>query len=399
MKINSLIMSNQSNKIHELKERINKIIKEYDNQGIHRTGTKVDSDNAHWLSNEIKKVGLKPELEEFTLNRIDINEVSLEIDNKKIEGIPLFDCVFPDKEFIKGKLGKIKDEKTIGISRVNNNTVRKLDKIRKSNKHLGLVFVTEGNTPGLSLINAINFQEPFGPPTLQISSDYWAWITSNLGNEAILNFKIRKTNTKAFNIVSRLKGKDSKLNPMVIMTPRSGWWNCASERAGGIAILLEMMRNFYLNLPKRDVIFLATSGHELGHLGLDIYLEENSSLIKNASCWIHLGANLSTVPQVDKDEAVIPTTIIQSSNSKIESLALETLKKFGIFPKWSVPGHRRPWGEAQNIFERAGQYFSIIDINQQFVQHPNDRWPHAVDIDKTANIAMALIDLSNQLVN
>ncbi|MFX0081844.1 MAG: M28 family peptidase [Candidatus Hodarchaeota archaeon] len=392
-------MSNKSNKIQELKERINRIIKDYDNQGIHRTGTKVDSDSAYWLCDEIKKIGLKPKMEEFIFNRIDINEASLEINNKKIDGVPLFDCIVPNEEFIKGKLGKIENENTIGISRVNNNTIRKLDKIRKINRHLGLVLVTEGNTPGLSLINAVNFQEPFGPPTLQISGRYLEWITSNLGNEAILNFKIKKTNTKAFNIVSRLNGKDSKLNPMVIMTPRSGWWNCASERAGGIAIFLEILRNFYFNLPKRDIIFLATSGHELGHLGLDNYLEKNSSLIKNVSCWIHLGANLSTLPQIDQDGVLIPTVIIQSSNSEIENLALEALKKFRIIPKWSVPGQRRPWGEAQNIFEGGGEYFSIIDTNHQFFHHPNDRWPHAVDINKTAKIAMGLIDLSNQLAN
>ena len=390
-------MLNKPNKIYEIKERINKIIKEYDNQGIHRTGTKVDFDSAHWLGSEIKKIGLKPKLEEFTFNRIDIDEASLEINNKKIDGIPLFDCTFPDEDIIKGKLGKIKNEDIIGISRIRNDTIRKFDKLRRSNKHLGLVFVTEGRTPGLSLINAEHFQEPFGPPTLQISSDYWSWITSNLGNEAKLTFKIKKTNSKTFNIVIRLNGKDSNLKPMVIMTPRSGWWNCASERAGGIAILLEMMRNFYFNSPKRDVIFLVTSGHELGHLGLYHYLERNSSLIKNASCWIHLGANLSAVPQIGEDEVLIPTIMIQSSNSEIESLALEALKKFKINPKWTIPGERRPLGEAKNIFEGGGQYFSIIDTIDQLFHHPNDRWPNAVDIDKTVKIAMALINLSTQL--
>lgn len=390
-------MLDKPKKNYEIKERISEIIKVYDNQGVHRTGTKVDFDSAHWLGSEIKKIGLTPELEEFPFNRIGIDEASLEINSKKVDGIPLFDCTFPDEDIIKGKLGKIKNEKTIGISRVRNDTIRKFDKLRRSNNHLGLVFITEGRTPGLSLINAEHFQEPFGPPTLQISSDYWSWITSNLGNEAILTFKIKKTNSKAFNIVTRLNGKDSNLKPMVIMTPRSGWWNCASERAGGIAILLEMMHNFYFNSPKRDVIFLATSGHELGHLGLHHYLERNLSLIKNASCWIHLGANLSVVPQIGEDEVLIPTIMIQSSNSEIESLALEVLKKFKINPKWSIPGERSPWGEAKNIFEGGGQYFSIIDTNHQLFHHPNDRWPNAVDIDKTVKIAMALINLSTQL--
>jgi hypothetical protein len=96
-------MVNKPNNIYELKKRINKIVKDYDNQGIHRTGTKVDNDNAHWLEREIKKIGLTLELEEFSFNRIDTGEASLEINNKKIDGIPLFDCTFPDKDSIKGK--------------------------------------------------------------------------------------------------------------------------------------------------------------------------------------------------------------------------------------------------------------------------------------------------------
>jgi hypothetical protein len=48
---------------HEnIKIRIAKIIKEYDNQGFHRTGTEVDLKNAYWLLNEIKKIGLNPHL-------------------------------------------------------------------------------------------------------------------------------------------------------------------------------------------------------------------------------------------------------------------------------------------------------------------------------------------------
>ena len=48
------------------------------------------------------------------------------------------------------------------------------------------------------------------------------------------------------------------------MTPRSGWYSCASERGGGIACWLELMRTLNGRAP-RDVLFVASSGHELGH--------------------------------------------------------------------------------------------------------------------------------------
>lgn len=392
-------MQNIQNRFYEIKERIIKIIKEYDHQGIHRTGTNVDNDSAQWLVNEIEKLGLKPKFEEFNFNKIEIDEASLEIENDKIEGLPLFDSTLPGEEIIKGKLGKMKENYKIGISRVNNETIRRYDKLRRSNKHLGLIFITEGRIPGLSLINAEFFQESFGPPILQISSEYWSWITSNIGKEAILSFKIKKVDSEAFNIVTRLNSEYHSVNPMVIMTPRSGWWNCASERAGGIAIFLEIMRSFCINKPKRDVIFLATSGHELGHLGLFYYLKGNSSLIETASCWLHLGANLAASPQRDINNRVIPTIMIQSSNSNIENLSLKVLKQNKITPKLSIPGERRPWGEVRNVFEGGGQYFSIIDTHNQYFHHQDDKWPNAVNIDKTVEIANALITISTQLTN
>ncbi len=390
-------MVNKANNTDDLKNRITRIIKDYDNQGIHRTGMKVDTISADWLVGEIRKIGLFPELEKFPINRIDIKKCSLKIKNRIIDGIPLFDCTLRDKVYVKGKLGSIRNKNTIGIIQANNNTKKELNKIRRREDHLGLVVATEGGTQGLSLINAENFLEPFGPSTLQISSEYWPWLNSNLGNEAFLTIKTKKTKTNAFNIIARLKGRYRSLNPIVIMTPRSGWWNCASERAGGVAILLEIMYNFYNNTPNRDIIFLLTSGHELGHLGLYHYLKKNLDLIKNASCWIHLGANLSSISQLDKNNELIPNLMIQSSNINIESIALELFKRFQIVPKWIIPPERRPWGEAKNIYDKGGQYFSIIDTYNKYFHHPHDRLINAVDIEKTVNIARALLNLCIKL--
>ncbi len=60
------------------------------------------------------------------------------------------------------------------------------------------------------------------------------------------------------------------------MTPRSGWWQCASERGGGIAVWVEILAAVAAAKPARTVNFVASTGHELGHYGLTHYLESRA---------------------------------------------------------------------------------------------------------------------------
>lgn len=392
LKLKEIVLSEQE----DLKQRIATIIKEYDNQGVHRTGTQVDTKSAQWLASEIKKIGLEPYLDEFSLNRINIEEATVEVGTQKILGVPLFDCTYPKEGVIVGNLGKINEKNVIGITRVDNVKPQNLEKQRKNNPNVGIIVATQGLNPGLSLINAENFIKPFGPPTLQISSEHWSLLSSKIGAEVTLRIKVNRNPTKAYNVIARLKGKDSRLAPLVIMTPRSGWWNCASERAGGIAIMLEMMHVFYNTKPTRDVLFLANSGHELGHLGLDHYLEKNSNMIKEASSWIHLGANIAAAQYSSNN--LIPSKILtQSSDSEIELLGHESLAKYAIIPNMNVSQGNRPVGEAKNIFDGGGRYFSIIGLKNPLFHHPDDRWPDAIDVNNTVRITKALILLGQQL--
>ena len=84
------------------KNRISKIIQTYDNRGIHRIGTEGDINNAQWLADEIKSLGLQPIMDGFNINRLDIKEASLKIEERKINGVPMFDSIINDNEEITG---------------------------------------------------------------------------------------------------------------------------------------------------------------------------------------------------------------------------------------------------------------------------------------------------------
>ena len=98
------------------------------------------------------------------------------------------------------------------------------------------------------------------------------------GAEALLTAHVERTPVKAFNVVTVVPGTDKGAPPLVVMTPRSGWWGCASERGGGLACWLEIMRAMCAARPVRDTLFLASSGHELGHLGLDAFIQRRPRL-------------------------------------------------------------------------------------------------------------------------
>jgi len=188
----------------------------------------------------------------------------------------------------------------------------------------------------------------------------------------------------AFNVETRVKGRNPSLPPVVVMTPRSGWYHCVSERGGGIACWLEMIRRLSENRPNRDVWFVASTGHELGHVGLDHFLDQHPSLVKDAHIWIHLGANFAA--------AKSPAVHLQSSEKALEALALKAMGKENVRPATIMPPGRRPWGEARNIYDGQGRYISLLGLNGLF-HHIDDRWPESVDMKTTVRLVDAFIDI------
>ncbi len=171
------------------------------------------------------------------------------------------------------------------------------------------------------------------------------------------------------------------------MTPRSGWFHCASERGGGIACWLEAIRAVAAAKPARSLLAIASSGHELGHFGLDAFLERQPHLIKGSAAWIHLGANIG---------AAGGTPRLQASDDGIEGMADEALKNAGGRVSARLPRGTRPGGEARNIHDGGGRYISLLGSGPHF-HNIDDRWPAAVDINAVSRFADAFAALAVRL--
>jgi hypothetical protein len=378
----------------ETQKRAARWIAAYDRQGVHRTGTKVDEQSARWLARQARQCGGAPSLEPFTLNRVDPRACYLQIGERRIEGLPVFDGAFTGAGGVSGRLGLIDSEAEIGLAEATPNAeyVPAYAKMRREARHRAIVVVTRGARPGLSPINAAHFNEPYGPPVLQVSSAELEWLKAQAEKRAAATFvaQVARTRAQAFNVTAKIKGADAKLTPLVVMTPRSGWGHCASERGGGLVCWLELMRALAGAKPARDCLFVASSGHELGHLGLDHFSEQRRALVKDAQVWIHLGANIGA--------AVEPGMRLQTSSEEFDQMVVAVMKAESAKIDEVMPRGFVPLGEARNIQRGGGRYISLVGRNGLF-HHPNDRWPEAVDVNAVAAYARALVRLAVALAS
>ena len=373
-------------------QRIPQIIHSYEDQGIHRTGTKVDQVSGDWLATEVRQSGLTPAREVFKISRIDPVTASLSADGRRIEGVPLFDGGFTDSAGVTGRLGLLESGAPIGLTESAPNAAETgpLGEARRQNRHRAIIIVTRGGRPGLCPSNAESFLHPFGPPVLQVSSDEAGSLTdiARRGSEVTLIANVKRIPAEAFNVNASIQGTNRALPPLVIMTPRSGWWSCASERGGGIACWLELMRTMRGMKPARDVLFVASSGHELGQLGIEIYAERRPDLIKRSRTWIHFGANIGAAQQ--------PGNTVQASDDETENTLAEGMAAAGLEINRRVPRGTVPGGEAGVVHRGGGRYMSIIGNNALF-HNPADRGPEAVDPGVIARFVAVFIPIAKTL--
>lgn len=381
-----------------MRERIAAIIEEYSGQGIHRTATRGDRHSGAWLAGEIRALGIAPMEEEIAFSRLEIEQAYVEVGDERFHGLPRFDCRPTGAEGTAAPLSWA-DTGAAGIGaavvRPQGGISREaLMALAAEGAFSGGIAITdpEWMPIGMGLLNAPRYADPSGLPVLQLPAEFLEPLRHHIdrGSNARLVIDTRRVDTTAVNVGATIAGEVPGLAPVVVMTPRSGWWSCAQERGGGIAAFLEVMGAVATAPRRRDVLFTANTGHELGHLGLEHFLEHRAGLIRDAHCWIHLGANFAS-----RNEGSL---VLQFSGRELQSRTLTVLARHGLAPD-SVRGPgERPGGEAMNVFDGGGRYISVLGYGHYF-HHPDDVWPDTVDVDRTTRIVAALCELVVDLAN
>jgi hypothetical protein len=135
-----------------MQQRIGAIIRAYEEQGFHRTGTAIDQHSGAWLAGTMRQIGLEPALEEFPLSRVDPVGASIAVNGRKIAGLPLFDGGFTDSAGIEGRLGSLNGDAPIGFAEIPPNAAEAgaLGEARRQHRHQAIIVVTRGARPGFA---------------------------------------------------------------------------------------------------------------------------------------------------------------------------------------------------------------------------------------------------------
>ena len=368
----------------------------WDSIKLHRTGTEGDNKTAYWLADEINKCGLTAEVDSFNFIKRTPGRCEVTNGTHTAIGLPMFDGGSTSSNGIKGLHGSLNIDDVIAITKygssANDESSINLNEAREKNKHPAIVAIADvyPNIPGLAVLNAESYRKPFGPPVLQVATQEGEWLMRLKADEKIsVSVELLDEKSDAINVQTKIVGKNQSLSPLVVMTPKSGWWTCTSERGGGITIWLNAMRYLSKIQPYRSVIFTANTGHELSHLGLDHFLKKNPSLVKNAFAWVHLGANFA---------AKAGHVLWQASTKEYIEKGLGQLEDLHFDEISSWPVSSRPLGEARNIYDGGGQFISLLGSNPLF-HHPKDIWPDSIDIEKLIKLNSFMMNMIIDLAN
>jgi hypothetical protein len=166
------------------------------------------------------------------------------------------------------------------------------------------------------------------------------------------------------------------------MAPRSGWWQCVSEQGSRLVCWLEIMRGLAAARPSRSCHFVAMSGHELGFMGMNPYVENRQDLVKRAEAWVFLGSDIGQPRQPN---------LIHASDDALEHWLLAALAKQGLPVDAKEPHSSKARGETAEIQRGGGRFVTLACASSVF-HNPGDRWPEAVDVALLARYAHALAD-------
>jgi hypothetical protein len=354
----------------------------WDSQGIHRTATPGDEAGAGWLAREASAIGGAVTIEDWKLDRIDPVSAFVELDGNRLTGEKLFDAPDTPRGGVSGAVGPDPGDGFIAAARYGPLAVYAPDfvRFRRESRQRALIIVTSGERPGLAQFNAESFTAPFGPAAILLPSTAGEALFAAFARGAGCRVAVhsRRTPAVARNVVVTLRGRDSTRSPVVVMTPRSSWWQSTSERGGGLVCGLEALRALVAEPPACDVVFVASSGHELGHIGLDDFIRRRPDWQKSA-LWLHFGANIG---------ATGGRLTLQSPWPDLRELASRAMSDAGQPLDALSPPDTVPAGESRDIHRAGGRYVTLVGSNALF-HLPDDRWPDAVDLGVVTRSAAA----------
>ena len=378
---------------------LQQLIQEFAAFGDHRTGEVGDQRTSAWLVAELRRAGIDAREQSFSFPHVEVADARLSWPDGLVTGLPLYDGAFTGPGGVSGPIVQDDGADVAGALVVRRGDPNEpgmflgpkvaadLETLRSRGAR-GVILVA-GDDRGAPVVrNAERIDAPLDLPVLQIAPRASDRLPPP-GHTATLRIDARRSPAQATNVTATVPGRDPGAAPIVLMTPKSGWFSCAAERGGGLAVWLTVAAGVAGGRPPRRPLWLAaTSGHELHHAGLEAYLAALPAAADSGHTWVHLGASIGAREGSPR---------LCASDTALQAAAEAALSAAGAAPRVALPVGQPGGGEARNIAERGGRFLSLLGGHRYF-HSPNDTVDLAVDIDSVRCHAVAVAAVVTDLL-
>jgi hypothetical protein len=276
-------------------DRLMADITRYETFGVHRYGLESADATLDWIASELTLAGLKVSEQRFRMDRQYVLKIgTLRMGERLIDVVPQwwppeepasFDLTAP---IAPGGLARLSLPYDRGAYLNDGHRARLAEVFAQKPK---AVLLDIGHPSGeIFTYNVDQAAAPWPVPVLLVAPKDTAMLQP--GAEATVSVRAAyRRDVKGRNIVAKLdRGRGRWL---VISTPVTSWFTSTCERGPGIAGFLAMARLAKQRFAQYDLLFVATSGHEIGHGGMEVFLKDGAPPPKATAAWAHFGASLA----------------------------------------------------------------------------------------------------------
>jgi hypothetical protein len=269
----------------------------YDGLGEHRTGTAGDLATSDWLDDALRAAGYAVERQAFAAAVFEPESVAVAIGNTRLDAFPIWT---PQAGEASGPLSTGARRGAVAVLSFPPGTGAALgvaDAYRQPIRAaidagaVAVVAITENPLGELVAFNAPPNIAPWTVPVVAVAGADGPGVLAGARAGAIAHVSLKGAMRPgaADNLVARRPGPGK---PLIVSTPKSGWFHCAGERGSGVAIWLGLARS----LARRadvNLLFMAASGHEFDGYGGHLFADRLAPPPAEARGWVHIGANVA----------------------------------------------------------------------------------------------------------
>jgi hypothetical protein len=280
----------------------------------HLTGSPDEARTQDWVSSQLARAGLEPGSDSYTFLRFTPQTVSLSVDGKPVGSLAprFYSGATPaggdSAPLVYAGLGTAQEDARAGVAgklevidvpMVDDAVAPSLDTAftaAKAAGAVGLIAVTRGAQDYPVQEDIDSRQGMQGLPTVFVGKRTGAGViaAAQAGQRGTLTLTANVGSGCDRDVYGLLPGADPT-RFLIVGTPTSGFDAAAAERGSGVAIFLGLARHYAALARDRrpyTMIFVATSGHETGFLGLPLFMQTHPQWFAGAQAYVHLGASI-----------------------------------------------------------------------------------------------------------